>query len=196
MAEAAPAVAPVLPPETEAAPAPAPSTFREVVALASGRKPMLHAHLVHSVHLVRFEARSEGGRVELRTRPDAPRDLAGQLTALLHETTGARWTVSLSNAPGEPTIAEQSREAKAARLEVAGTHPLVLAVMQAFPGAQIREVRDAALDAYGLPPPDALPGLATDGEPVEEDEVGYLPSDDGDPGFAPLDAEPAGMDRP
>ncbi|TPG58051.1 DNA polymerase III subunit gamma/tau [Roseomonas nepalensis] len=196
MAEAAPAVAPVLPPETEAAPAPAPSTFREVVALASGRKPMLHAHLVHSVHLVRFAE----GRIELRTRPDAPRDLAGQLTALLHETTGARWTVSLSNASGEPTIAEQSREAKAARLEVAGTHPLVLAVMQAFPGAQIREVRDAALDAYGLPPPDALPGLApglaNDGEPVEEDEVGYLPSDDGDPGFAPLDAEPAGMDRP
>ena len=188
MAEAAPAMAP----ETEAAPAPAPVTFREVVALASGRKPMLHAHLVHSVHLVRFAE----GRIELRTRPDAPRDLAGQLTALLHETTGARWTVSLSNAPGEPTIAEQSREAKAARLEVAGTHPLVLAVMQAFPGAQIREVRDAALDAYGLPPPDPALGLVTDGEPVEEDEAGYLPSDDGDPGFAPIDAEPAGMDRP
>ncbi|WP_043836247.1 DNA polymerase III subunit gamma/tau [Muricoccus aerilatus] len=187
MAEAAPA----MPPETVAAPAPSPTTFREVVALASGRRPMLHAHLVHSVHLVKFAE----GRIELRTRPDAPRDLAGQLTALLQETTGARWTVSLSNAPGEPTIAEQSREAKAARLEVAGTHPLVLAVMQAFPGAQIREVRDSNLDAYGLPPPELLPGLANDGEPVEEDEVGYLPAE-GDPGFAPLDAEPAGMDRP
>ena len=192
MAEAAP----VMPPVTEAAPAPSPTTFREVVALASGRKPMLHAHLVHSVHLVRFAE----GRIELRTRPDAPRDLAGQLTALLQETTGARWTVSLSNSPGEPTIAEQSREAKAARLEVAGTHPLVLAVMQAFPGAQIREVRDSNLDAYGLPPPEfsssLAPGLANDGEPVEEDEIGYVPSDDGNPGFAPLDAEPAGMDRP
>ncbi|MFC0387300.1 DNA polymerase III subunit gamma/tau [Muricoccus vinaceus] len=189
-------VAPAMPPETEAAPAQVPATFREVVALASGRKPMLHAHLVHSVHLVRFDARPEGGRIELRTRPDAPRDLAGQLTALLQETTGARWTVSLSNAPGEPTIAEQSREAKAARLEVAGTHPLVLAVMQAFPGAQIREVRDAALDAYGLPPPDLSMALANDGEPVEEDETGYLPGDDAGPGFAPDDAEPAGMDRP
>ena len=124
----------------------------------------------------------------------------GQLTALLQETTGARWTVSLSNAPGEPTIAEQSREAKSARLEVAGTHPLVLAVMQAFPGATIREVRDAALDAYGLLPPDLAegipPGLANDGEPVEEDETGFLPGDDADPGFAPDHAEPAGMDRP
>ncbi|HEY8613352.1 MAG TPA: DNA polymerase III subunit gamma/tau, partial [Roseomonas sp.] len=184
--EAAPV--PAMPPETEAAPAPMPATFREVVALASGRKPMLHAHLVHSVHLVRFAE----GRIELRTRADAPRDLAGQLTALLQEVTGARWTVSLSNAEGEPTLAEQSRTAAVARLEVARSHPLVLAVMEAFPGAQIREVRDASLDAYGLPPPE----LAGDGEPVGEDEAGFAPLDDDDPGFAPLDAEPAGMDRP
>jgi DNA polymerase-3 subunit gamma/tau len=190
VAEAAPAIAEPAPPEP--APLPVPTTFREVVALASGRKPMLHAHLVHSVHLVRFEMRAEGGRIELRTRPDAPRDMAGQLTALLQEETGARWTVSLSNAEGEPTIATQSRAAKAARLEVAGTHPLVLAVMQSFPGALIREVRDASLDAYGLPPPE----LASDGEPVGEEEVGFVPPDDDDPGFAPLDAEPAGMDRP
>ncbi|WP_159348234.1 DNA polymerase III subunit gamma/tau [Roseomonas harenae] len=183
-AEAAPAVLP----ETEAAPAPVPTTFREVAALASGRKPMLHAHLVHSVHLVRFAE----GRIELRTRPDAPRDLAGQLTALLHEVTGTRWTVSLSNAEGEPTLAAQRRAADEARLEVARSHPLVLAVMEAFPGAQIRDVRDASLDAYGLPPPEAAP----DGEPVGEDDAGFAPMDDDDPGFAPLDAEPAGMDRP
>jgi DNA polymerase-3 subunit gamma/tau len=181
-------VAPAVLPETEAAPAPTPTTFREVAALASGRKPMLHAHLVHSVHLVRFAE----GRIELRTRPDAPRDLAGQLTALLHEVTGTRWTVSLSNAEGEPTLAAQRRAADEARLEVARSHPLVLAVMEAFPGAQIRDVRDASLDAYGLPPPEAAP----DGEPVGEDEVGFAPMDDDDPGFAPLDAEPAGMDRP
>ncbi|MFC7737542.1 DNA polymerase III subunit gamma/tau [Roseomonas sp. GCM10028921] len=179
-------------PEAEAAPAPMPATFREVVALASGRKPFLHAHLVHSVHLVRFETRPEGGRIELRTRPDAPRDLAGQLTALLQEVTGARWTVSLSNAGGEPTLAEQGRAAAVARLEVARSHPLVLAVMEAFPGAQIREVRDASLDAYGLPPPEAM--LDGDGELVEGD--GFTPIDDDGPGFAPLDAEPAGMDRP
>ncbi|MBP0445426.1 DNA polymerase III subunit gamma/tau [Roseomonas sp. SSH11] len=189
--EAAPM--PAVQPETEAAPAPLPTTFREVVALASGRKPFLHAHLVHSVHLVRFEARAEGGRIELRTLPDAPRDLAGQLSALLQEVTGTRWTVSLSNAQGEPTLAEQGRAAAVARLEVARSHPLVLAVMQAFPGAQIREVRDASLDAYGLPPPD----VTGDGEPVGEDDIAFAPpDDDADFGFAPLDAEPAGMDRP
>jgi DNA polymerase-3 subunit gamma/tau len=192
-AVAAPEAAPVaaVQPETEVAPAPMPATFREVAALASGRKPMLHAHLVHSVHLVRFEMRAGGGRIELRTRPDAPRDLAGQLTALLQEVTGARWTVSLSNAEGEPTLAEQGRTAAVARLEVARSHPLVLAVMDAFPGAQIREVRDASLDAYGLPPPE----VTGDGEPVGEDDIGFAPLDD-DFGFAPLDAEPAGMDRP
>ena len=175
----------------EPAPLPSPTTFRAVVALASGRRPFLHAHLVHSVNLVRFEARPEGGRIELRMRADAPRDLPGQLTALLQEATGARWTVSLSNAAGEPTIAELGRAAKATRLEVAGSHPLVLAVMEAFPGAQIREVRDAALDAYGLPA--AAAEAASDGEPVEEDAFA---AEEGDPGFAPPDAEPAGMDRP
>jgi DNA polymerase-3 subunit gamma/tau len=158
-------------PEPEPVPVPKPGSYREVVALASGRRPMLHAHLVHSVHLVRFSE----GRIELRPRADAPRDLAAQLTALLQETTGARWTVSLSNAEGEPTLATQAREAATERLEVARSHPLVLAVMEAFPGAAIRDVRDASLDAYGLPPPEA-------------------PSDEDDPGFAPLDAEPVGLD--
>ncbi|WP_458094184.1 DNA polymerase III subunit gamma/tau [Roseomonas sp. WA12] len=188
--ELAPSPAPE--PVPEPAPPPAPTTFREVAALASGRRPKLHAHLVHSVHLVRFAE----GRIELRMLPDAPRDLPGQLTALLQELTGARWTVSLSNAEGEPTLASQRRAADEARLEVARSHPLVLAAMETFPGAQIREVRDASLDAYGLPPPEEPGQAAGDGEPVGEDEVGFAPADDDDPGFAPLDAEPAGMDRP
>jgi DNA polymerase-3 subunit gamma/tau len=46
-------------------------------------------------------------------------------------------------------------------------------VLAAFPGAKIEEVRDASLDGYGLPPPDA---------PADERE------------FAPPDAEPAGFE--
>ncbi|MCR0985246.1 DNA polymerase III subunit gamma/tau [Roseomonas populi] len=181
-------------PEVEAVPLARPTTFREVAALASGRRPKLHAHLVHTVHLVRFEARPEGGRIELRMLPDAPRDLPGQLSALLQEMTGVRWTVSLSNAEGEPTLASQRRAADEARLEVARSHPLVLAVMEAFPGAQIRDVRDSNLDDYGLPPPEAAP--AEEPEVVLADDVNFAPVDDDDFAFAPLDAEPAGMDRP
>ncbi|WP_149536097.1 DNA polymerase III subunit gamma/tau [Siccirubricoccus phaeus] len=124
-----------------------PQSWRDVVALASGRKPMLHAHLLHSVHPVHLAP----GRVEIRVRPDAPRDLAAQLGTLLSELTETRWTVALSNAEGEPTLAEQGRHAEAERLSLARAHPLVQAVLAAFPGTQIERVRDEGADDYGLP---------------------------------------------
>ncbi|HWX50722.1 MAG TPA: DNA polymerase III subunit gamma/tau [Roseomonas sp.] len=156
----------------EPAPAapPQPRNFREVVALASGRAPMLHAHLLHHTHLVSFAP----GRIEIRQTENAPRDLAAQLSRLLQEQTGSRWTISLSNAPGEPTIAEQRSHVASERLEMAKAHPLVQSILLAFPGAQVEALRDDSLDEYGLPPiPDA--------------------PDDG-PDFAPPDAEPADLD--
>ena len=135
------------------APAGAPrlSSFREVAALvAEQRQPMLHAQLVHSVHLVRFAPAAEGGVIELRPQPDAPRDLAARLGAVLQEATGARWTIALSAAPGEPTLAEQGVAADTARRSTAAAHPLVLAIMAAFPGARIEAVHDGRADAYGL----------------------------------------------
>jgi DNA polymerase III subunit gamma/tau len=163
-------------PATEAvAAAPAlanPQNFREVVALASGRRPMLHAHLVHSTYLVRFAP----GRLELRVRPEVPRDFAAQLGTLLQEATGARWAIALSNAEGEPTLADQGRAADANRRDLARTHPLVQAVLAAFPGATIEEVRDAAADAYGLLPDAAVAAAA---QPAAE--AGEVPQDDAAP---------------
>ncbi len=69
------------------------STFRDIVALVGERKEaMLHAHLLHSVHLVRFAPPV----IELRPQPEAPRDLASRLAALLSEATGTRWTIAVS----------------------------------------------------------------------------------------------------
>ncbi len=173
-------------PMAAAAPAaaPAPQSWREVVALASGRRPMLHAHLVHSVHPVRVAA----GRIEMRVRAEAPRDLAAQLGAFLGEVTGQRWTIALSNAEGEPTLAEQGRAAEAERRSLAASHPLVQAVLAAFPGATIEAVRDAGADDYGLPAASApvAPAREDDDEPAEDDM----------PEFAPPDAEPADFDMP
>ncbi|MXP62932.1 DNA polymerase III subunit gamma/tau [Roseomonas sp. M0104] len=156
----------------EPAPAapPQPRNFREVVALASGRAPMLHAHLLHHTHLVSFAP----GRIELRQTENAPRDLAAQLSRLLQEQAGTRWTIALSNAPGEPTIAEQRSHVAGERLEMAKAHPLVQSILLAFPGAQVEALRDDSLDEYGLPP---LPEAEDDG-----------------PDFAPPDAEPADLD--
>ncbi|MGD0107401.1 MAG: DNA polymerase III subunit gamma/tau [Rhodopila sp.] len=152
------------------------TTFREIVALVGERKEaMLHAHLLHSVHLVRFAPPV----IELRPQPEAPRDLASRLAAILSEVTGTRWTIALSAAPGEPTIAEQGSAADTERKTAAADHPLVRAIMAAFPGARIDTVHDKTTDAYGLPatiepspdmpdfaPPDAA---CFDDEPMEMD---------------------------
>jgi DNA polymerase III subunit gamma/tau len=151
-------------------------TFRDIVALVGERKEaMLHAHLLHSVHLVRFAPPV----IELRPQPEAPRDLSSKLAALLAEVTGTRWTIAVSREAGEATIADQGNAADTARKTAAADHPLVRAIMAAFPGARIDTVHDKTADAYGLPAsvPDApdMPEFAPpdaayfDEEPMEMD---------------------------
>jgi len=123
-------------------------TFRDVVAWVGEQKEaMLHAHLLHSVHLVRFAPPV----IELRPQADAPRDLSSKLSALLSEATGTRWTIAVSRDAGEATIAEQGNAADTARKTAAADHPLVKAILAAFPGARIDTVHDKTADAYGLP---------------------------------------------
>ncbi len=173
VANGGPVAAAPSPEPTPAAP-PRLASFREVVALAeTHRRPLLHANLLHEVRLVRFAPPV----IELNPSPHAPRELARDLAALLLEVTGTRWTVALSAAEGEPTIAEQGQAADTARRVAAAEHPIVRAILAAWPGATIESVHDEAADRYGLP--------------VE------APADDGDadaPDFAPPDAEPADMD--
>jgi len=90
--------------------------------------------------------------IELRPQAEAPRDLASKLSALLSEATGTRWTIAVSRDSGETTIAEQGNAADTARKTAAADHPLVRAIMAAFPGARIDTVHDKTMDAYGLPP--------------------------------------------
>jgi DNA polymerase-3 subunit gamma/tau len=152
--------------------APRLASFRDVVALVSAEREMLlHGHLLHSVHLVRFAPPV----IELRPQPDAPRDLAPRLGALLQRATGTRWTIALSAAAGEPTLGEQGSEADRGRLEQVARHPLVVAIMEAFPGARIESVRDPGVDAYGLPAEMGLgePGIG----PVDPDDALSEPAD-------------------
>jgi DNA polymerase-3 subunit gamma/tau len=123
------------------------ASFRDVVALvAAEREPLLHGHLLHSVHVVRFAPPV----IELRPHADAPRDLASRLAAVLLGVTGTRWTIVVSAEAGEPTLAQQGNAADTLRRQVAADHPLVRAILDAFPGAHIEAVRDPGVDAYGL----------------------------------------------
>ncbi len=174
------AEAPALAPAQAAPAAPRLASFRDVAALvAERREPMLHGFLLHAVHPVRFAP----GVIELRPEPDAPRDLAPRLAALLLEATGQRWTIALSKEAGEPTLAAQGLAADAARRRTAADHPLVRAILEAFPGALIQEVRDSRVDAYGLADaPD--PAMSDAGAP----DPGLPDADMPDPG--PPEAEP------
>ena len=123
-------------------------SFRDVVAWVGEQKEaMLHAHLLHSVNLVRFAPPV----IELRPQAEAPRDLSSKLAALLTAGTGTRWTIAVSRDTGEASIAEQGNAADTARKTAAADHPLVRAIMLAFPGARIDTVHDKSADAYGLP---------------------------------------------
>jgi DNA polymerase-3 subunit gamma/tau len=164
--------------------------LRDVAMLVAERQdPMLHAHLLHSVHLVRFAPPV----IELRPDATAPRDLAPRLAALLLEATGTRWTIALSASAGEPTLSEQGSAADLARRGTAAGHPLVQAILAAFPGARIEAVHDSATDHYGLPTFDvAGPEAGLDGAP----DPGGFEADGQDadpdmPDFAPADATPA-----
>ena len=150
-------------PLPEPSPGPILASFEDVAHLVSARRePLLHSHLLHAVHLVRFAPPV----IELRPEPTAPRDLAGRLAALLHAETGARWTIALSQAAGEPTLAEQAAARTATALDAAAQHPLIRAILDAFPGAQLGPVRDP--EPAAEPEPPALDFAPPDAEPADE----------------------------
>jgi DNA polymerase-3 subunit gamma/tau len=170
-------------PAVELAPEPPRSTipdhFRDVISLVREQREMtLYGHLLHSVHLVRYAPPV----IEIRPQPEAPRDLAGKLAGVLGEVTGLRWTIAISTAEGEPTIDTQRQGADQGRALEAAEHPLVQAIMAAFPGATLAGVRDPTVDEYRLPPvipqaagpdlPDDMPDFAPpDAEPMDEIEL-------------------------
>ena len=113
-------------------------SFADLVALAGQLKEgILQSHMTAQVHLVTFEP----GRMEFRPGPGAPDNLAGDLGKFLKSVTGERWMVTVSNEAGQPTLAEQRAKAQAAEKDEVSQHPLVKAVMEAFPGAAISDVR-------------------------------------------------------
>jgi DNA polymerase-3 subunit gamma/tau len=158
-------------PAPAAEPAPRLASFRDVLALAAAeRELLLHGHLLHSVHLVRFAPPV----IELRPHADAPRDLAARLSTLLQKATATRWTIVLSAEAGAETLARQGTNADAARRQAAADHPMVRAIMAAFPGAKIDAVRDPGVDAYGLPADTPEPVALGEPEPAPDAEPADL----------------------
>jgi DNA polymerase-3 subunit gamma/tau len=131
-------------PVAEAAPA-APmlqlNSFVELVALAAEKRDLMtRAALEADVRLVKFE----DGRLELAMERSASRTLINDLSRKLEQWTGRRWTVSVSNEAGQPTLRSQSEAQKNERERVAESDPRVQEVLARFPGAKVVEVRRLA----------------------------------------------------
>jgi DNA polymerase-3 subunit gamma/tau len=136
---------------------PQPGDFRELVALFSEhREAGLHAQLYGQVHLVRCEA----GHLEIRVGKDSPANLAGRIGQCLTEWTGQRWVVSISAEMGAATLYDQDRAAEVMRHERAHAHPLVQAVIKAFPNAKMTALRQRTV---------AIPVAASDDVPAISD---------------------------
>ncbi|MFT8719411.1 DNA polymerase III subunit gamma/tau [Acetobacter sp.] len=146
-----------------------PRSWRELVAFVKDcREATLHGHLRHSAHLVTFAPPV----VEFRVAHPAPGDLPKRVQALLHAHFGDQWSVRAVEAEGEPTLAEQSAEIIQLHTRRSAAHPLVQAILGAFPDAELGEVRDQTLDDhYGLPPEEfGSPAIGLDQDLYDPEE--------------------------
>ncbi len=136
--------------EAQAAPAARKiASFPELVALAAEKRDLMtKAALESDVRLVRFE----DGRLEVAMERTAARTLINDLSRKLEQWTDRRWTVIVSNEPGQPTLRSVNEAQKNQRERAAESDPRVKEVLARFPGARVVEVRRLAPE---LPESDA-----------------------------------------
>jgi DNA polymerase III subunit gamma/tau len=110
------------------------TSLPQLVAIANEKRdPMMVSALERDVQLVRFE----DGLIEFALAAGADAGLVQRLNARLLEWTGKRWSVALSNEQGEPTIREIRNAKQAEDENLRHQHPVVQAVLAAFPGAKV-----------------------------------------------------------
>ncbi|MCG3266943.1 DNA polymerase III subunit gamma/tau [Yoonia sp. I 8.24] len=139
--------------------------FEDVIELIrTHRDVKLLVEVETGLRLVNYQP----GRITVNPTQDAAKDLLGRLGSRLQSWTGTRWVVSATAEEGAPTIAEvRDADENALRASVQ-EHPLVQAVIQAFPKAKISKIQteaDKAQDAFE----DALPEVDDEWDPFDED---------------------------
>ena len=129
--------------QTESAPVLRLATFPQLVALAGEKRDILTKQALESdMRLVRFE----DGRLEVALERNAARGLVNDLSRKLEQWTGRRWTVIVSNEPGQPTLRSQNEQARNEHARAAEADPRVQEVLARFPGAKVVEVRRLAAE--------------------------------------------------
>ena len=131
-------------------------TFEDIVALAAEKRDIqMKLALERDMRLVRCE----DGRLEIALESVAAKTLVNELSRKLGLWTGRPWMVVVSAETGGPTLKSQN-DAKQSALETGvRADPLVKAVLERWPGAEITGVRG---------PKDALPEMLADAVPVDD----------------------------
>jgi DNA polymerase-3 subunit gamma/tau len=128
--------------------APVIRSLEDIAALAMAKgAAMLKVNIENDMHLVSLEP----GKLEFRPSMRAPRTLSGDLAQKLKEWTGQRWMVTVAKDGGAPTIAEAKKNAHQAKLDAVLQEPMVRAVLDRFPGAEVIAVRDLMQDDIAAP---------------------------------------------
>lgn len=138
--------------------------FEDVVELIRQHRDVkLLVEVETGLQLVNYQP----GRIEVNPTSDAAADLVGRLGSRLQSWTGNRWAITVVNEGGAPTIA-QTRDVKENALrKSAEDHPLVQAVIAAFPRAKIIDIKteaDKAQDAMV----EALPEVDEEWDPFDD----------------------------
>lgn len=141
------------------------ATFDDVVALIRRHRDVkLLVEVETGIRLVAYQP----GRIEVQPTADASRDLVGRLGSRLQAWTGNRWVITVRDSGGGETIAEVRDAAENAIKAEAQAHPLVQAVIAAFPKAKITDIKTEAAktqDAFT----DALPEVDDEWDPFDDD---------------------------
>jgi DNA polymerase-3 subunit gamma/tau len=124
--------------EPQAIAKPRPASFEEVVALADQmNERTLRVDLVNNVHLVAFEP----GKIGIRLTENAAPNLADRLRKFLNDQTGRNWSVLITQEAGEQTLRQQEDAEKQARRAEVAKHPMMQAMQDVFPGAEVEDIR-------------------------------------------------------
>jgi DNA polymerase-3 subunit gamma/tau len=109
-----------------------------VVALIEAKRdPVLKADVDRFVRLVDFKP----GQITFAPAEGAPANLHHRLSTRLKEWTGQPWRMVIEGGGGVETQYEKDKREDAAFRAEASAHPLVLSMLEAFPGAEVVSVR-------------------------------------------------------
>jgi DNA polymerase-3 subunit gamma/tau len=129
---ARPAVAPAMPD---------PQSFEQVVALIGEKREVgLQMDVERFVRPVAFKP----GAITYESVDGAPVDLARKLASRLKDWTGRTWLIAANGQGGGETMIEVDRRNRAQERAEVEADPFVVAIMEAFPGAKLGEIRKIA----------------------------------------------------